>query len=236
MSLAWMAGEQTEPVQRWAIYEIIPFEALLRGCKTAGDVEQALALQACYAGPSPVSQRRWVMYKGHLRHISESPISQQQWELGRAHQAHANLFWILQGEAGGHPYRLDPLLTRLYRLTRGRDYAPKAPGDLPYAVWDRRVEAKLGQYLELREAGRRLRRREDRDRTAADARAERRAREIELAHATLAWLDREVAQQLQGTERMYNVSDLPEGTPITDEAMHQATQEFVEGFVQTPKE
>jgi hypothetical protein len=151
--LAWLSGDPWETstlpdgsthagVQRWCIYEMVPLrvwvgiiqEQRRRGLKDDEILEAQIL--AALNGPNP---RDLGYYDTVLkRFITEAEVTRQEWELFREHKAVPKLFWIIQGEHGGHRRHFTPLEQRYLQLAGLPAEAP-SPGDLPYAPFDNRV-------------------------------------------------------------------------------------------------
>lgn len=149
LQLAWMPGLPYEPVQRYAIYEMVPLVTLPSGeCNIPADRLQDIR------GSSPRERGRWIAdpdipaHLGGKRWVSESFHSLVQWQLFHATGCYPLLFWILQGDQGGHVWRLDSV-TRNFRLSLDGADVPN-PGELPYAEWDNRVAEQIGRFDRLR--------------------------------------------------------------------------------------
>jgi len=151
LQLAWMSGMPYEVVGRWTIYEMVPLIDL-----PGGVANVPLDRLHDIRGISPRERGRWVLDPGipeHLggkRWVSDSLHSLLQWELFHATggTAYPLLFWIIQGDKGGHVWRLDSV-TRNFRLTMD-EYDVPNPGELPYAEWDNRVAEQIGRFDRLR--------------------------------------------------------------------------------------
>lgn len=228
LALAWMAGEPYELVQRWVVYELVPWERLLRTATSPERWERVQDLLSAYLGPSPASQRTWRQVGGVWKHVSDSPITQDQWTIGRAARAHANLFWIVQGSFGGHKVRFNPFEQVLLR-TAGRPQELPAPGDLRYVGWDGRVLHQLAEQARLAETCRTIAAGavDLEARTEVHHYAERKARESIARAQILRWLDAQLARGVESAKNLWRPSDLAEGDPITDREMADAEADFV---------
>jgi hypothetical protein len=151
LQLAWMPGMLYSPVQRYVIYEVVPIVDLPNGeCNIPADRLRDIR------GTSPRERGQWVVdpsipeHLGGKRWVSESLHSLVQWQLFHATggTAYPLLFWILQGDQGGHVWRLDSV-TRNFCLSLDGHDVPN-PGELPYAEWDNRVAEQIGRFDRLR--------------------------------------------------------------------------------------
>lgn len=130
----WEPGDTWEPVQRWIIYQLLPEKAIppyilaeLRGKHPRSSGRYSEEIGAWVDGPAP-------------------SISKTAWELYQKFGGWAQPYWVLQGENGGHRYKLFPWEQVLLHLTTGRKDVAK-PGDLPYCepdnrTWDALYKAK----------------------------------------------------------------------------------------------
>lgn len=125
LNLVWVAGEPWAPVQRWCLYQMVPERLTPPWIASYLD------------GPNPRTMGYWSQRKQEW--ISKAPpISELQWLLWREHRAYGQLWWIVQGEHGGHRAQLSDFESKLVRI-RGYEGAWPEVGDLPYAPFDRRV-------------------------------------------------------------------------------------------------
>jgi len=219
LKIAWMPGETYEPVQRWVIYEVItqlhtvPPDFL-----------------ADIRGPDPRTIGFWGRDKGESfdRWHSDSLVSHAQWKLFNETGGYPNLTWIIQGDRGGHLYKLGP--TEISALEEaGGDLGTDTPlpGDLPYADYDKRVASKLAERDRLRR-WRRGMSWDERGMTKTEAgllvRRERREVEMEYNMRTLEWLNGQIDDAMSDLSRgnAPNVSDFSHVEPVRvdeDEAM-----------------
>lgn len=146
LKIAWMPGMPYEPVQRFVIYEMVPIVTLPSGeCNIPED------RLADIRGQSPRERGHWendASVPGGKRWASHSFHSLLQWQLYRETGCYPLLFWIIQGDKGGHVWRLDAV-TKNFRLSLDGVDVPN-PGELPYAEWDMRVADQIGRYDRLR--------------------------------------------------------------------------------------
>jgi hypothetical protein len=160
LQLAWLSGDPWETstlpdgsthagVQRWAIYEMVPLRVwwgLIQAqrAKGAKDLEiLEFAILTALEGPNP---RDLGHYDTVLqKYITEAEVTRQEWELYREHKAVPKLFWIIQGNAGGHRRHYTRAEQRLLELAQ-LPTDPPSPGDLPYAEFDNRTLAMVRRY------------------------------------------------------------------------------------------
>jgi hypothetical protein len=146
LQLAWFPGDPWGPVQRWAIYEMVPlpvWDEIIRGHRAKGYKPEEIweyVILDCLRGPHP---RELGYYDMVLRRfISDSLVTRDEWELFREHNAIPKLYWVIQGENGGHKRTFSKLEQKYLKLA-GLPADPPTPGSLPYAPFDRRVMDQL---------------------------------------------------------------------------------------------
>lgn len=69
-------------------------------------------------------------------------VTRLAWRLFREHRAVPLLFWIIEGDHGGHQRRFSEHQQRILRMQGLPDHPP-VPGSQPYAPWDNRVKDAL---------------------------------------------------------------------------------------------
>lgn len=223
LKLAWMPGIFYEPVGRWVIYEMAPLVSNAEGrCNVHPDVLGFLK------GPSPRDPKNgsWVRdttiasaYGGH-RWQSHSAVSLLQWQLFQETGCYPVLWWIIQGSAGGHRWRLSASERRYVKTMFGEASDVPNPGDLPYAEWDRRVIEQIARADRLRvwetHYGKGWL---DRSRTVDDADtvvlAEEDAIEKRYSEDLLRWFDGQIEDAVRAIPQSMipDVTDLPIGDP-----------------------
>lgn len=140
LHLRWEPGDVWEPVQRWVIWHmraprlIANREDLLAELRGPHPRSQG---HACFPGQCPCALKanRWVDGTVGL-------IDRATWELFQETGHYGTRWWVIQGNQGGHRYRLDAIERKIARIKTGKSDTP-APGDLPYADYDGRVLAKV---------------------------------------------------------------------------------------------
>lgn len=145
LKLDWWAGDLWEPVERYGIWQM-RHPRLVRP-----EVLRELR------GPSPRSTGHYCApgwctcalkanrYIGGAARL----IDYGQWKLFQETGHYGTRWWCIQGDAGGHRHRLDKTEARISRIYGGPSDTP-APGDLPYADFDRRTFAKVAQLDRVR--------------------------------------------------------------------------------------
>ena len=126
----WEPGDEWEPIQRWIIYQMLPKKAI--------PPHILKELQ----GPHPRSTGSYSKALGCWKNGCAPNITRTAWEIFQKFGGWAQPFWILQGENGGHRYKLFPWEKVLLHLATGRKDTA-APGDLPYCEPDQRTWASL---------------------------------------------------------------------------------------------
>lgn len=143
----WEPGDAWEPVQRWIIYQVLPYSTI-RDKKEIELVPEKVRDQLQGPHPrsggeySPVAQR-WIKGPAPL-------ITKTAWEIHRVHRGWAKPYWVIQGDQGGHRYRLHSWESYLSKLVGGKTDTP-APGDLPYAEPDERTFRALAEATQWHE-------------------------------------------------------------------------------------
>lgn len=120
------------PAQRWVLYNMVPMHSY--------PPEDQTTFWAEVNGPDP---------KYLPEH--ETFLSSVQWQLWQTHKRIAEPFWVIQGSNGGHLVRYNSEHQMIAKAA-GLPSQPPAPGDLPYAGWDARVERQLKRLNLLRQA------------------------------------------------------------------------------------
>lgn len=159
LKLRYVTGDPWEPIGRWCIYQMraprlirnrVELLAELNGphprrtghyC-APGWCDCRLKLNAwrCCANRGSLTCKA----EKHSRHISRDT-----WELFQETGHYGKLWWVIQGDRGGHRYQLDQIEAKVSKLMGGPPDTP-APGDLPYAEWDRRAFQKIVQLDRVR--------------------------------------------------------------------------------------
>lgn len=138
LHLRWEKGNPWEPINRWMIWHMYPVHAI------ADDLRKELL------GPPPRATGHycadgWCLCDRKMDSWTDGAafqIDQQQWELYRETGYYGQRWWVIQGDKGGHKYRLNQIEAKVAKLHTGKSSTPAA-GDLPYADFDDRVIAKI---------------------------------------------------------------------------------------------
>lgn len=218
--LHWKAGSREQPCQRWVIYEMVPLRL----------VDPVLVDEL--EGPDPSTVGQWSQH-GPRRWMSSSMVSHDQWVLYRKYsefKAYPLLLWVIQGTEGGHRWMLSPQESKILRMRHLPDDVP-APGDLPYADFDRRVIDMLAVRDRLKKVDIE-KRTATRSRALVSAGEDRLIREIEGRAELLKWLERQVRQSvdsLSDQNLRSIVADLPRGNERYNADEDEVERRFVEG-------
>jgi len=224
--LVWMPGEWYEPVQRWVIYEMLPRLDLINEL-------WILDIQ----GDDPRNRGRWIpddSVPGGKRWWSEAFVSHLQWELFRETNCYPALYWIIQGDQGGHKWRLTPQEKQLLRLNGCRVTDTPLPGDLPYAPFDNRVIEHLAMRDKLKAWDKAQAKpwteRQSKVLAPHIVASERKALEIEARWALYRWLEGQVKQGVEAAlaDPRFNASDLPAGDRHFDRDEETELRSFIE--------
>lgn len=152
LKIHWFAGWDYEPVQRWRIFEMVP--APFRG------VPEEILEDLQGLDPRHPENGKWIT--GGYKVLTEEPdtvekrwcswssVDFDQWTLFQETHCFAVPVWIIQGDKGGHRWRLST--AEIGILEEGGIKSPELPlpGDLPYADYDRRTFAQLAEFDRLR--------------------------------------------------------------------------------------
>lgn len=222
LQLAWMSGDPWGPVQRWCVYEMVPllvWQNIIRAHVARGkkpeetiEFEQWQDLE----GPHP---RDRGYYDTILKSFMSDgcTVTRQEWELYREHQkAIPKLYWIIQGEQGGHKRRYDQL-EQQWLHHAGLPTDPPSPGDLPYAPYDRRVYDQLAQRAALKQMQSKL----------SQDRGEAATQKQELRAAIVKWIESQSRQVLESQRISLD------GIPRTGDDPTAQIEREIQNYVET---
>lgn len=173
----WLQGSEKAPVERWVLYEAIPDPLI------PPDMRELLA-----------GTPYWKMPKGR-QHGRRTMVSAYQYDMYRKHRVWVRPFWCLQGENGGTPARYSEMEEAILR-GENQPTDPPAPGSLPFAPWDGRVEREIQKRDVLYKLGMSI----DRLRKGADneqLKAETAAAEKEFRKRFLGWFSNRLEAQAE---------------------------------------
>lgn len=243
LRLHWYAGIEYQPVQRWAVWEIIPaalWARILDDEAHAGisrDESMTWYLLEDLRGPDPRTWGEWVpchcgphMPCRHPRArkwVSQSAVSRAQWELYRETEGIPRLTWVIQGDRGGHAWQWGPI-EYAWLLSTGitahqahqlMDAVPD-PGSLPYAPYDQRVYHALAQRDKLRDWRQSLSwiARTGRSRAGLVMQGDQRHHRMEFNRLMLRFLENQIADAVSDIPRrlLPHWSDMPTTDTVPD--------------------
>ena len=159
LRLAWLSGDPWEPVQRWCVYEMVPLRiwwGIIQAHRSRGKRPEEIweyEILRHLQGPDPRGMGHWDSVLG--KYVTEAEVTRQEWQMHREFKAVPKLFWIIQGDQGGHKRHFSPIEQKYLKMLRLPE-DPPAPGDLPYAEFDSRVLFQLQRRDRLHAAQGRL--------------------------------------------------------------------------------
>lgn len=131
----WDAGDRWQPIHRWIVLQVQPWHLVPE------------PVQRSLEGPHPragmthrIGSR---VYSTTFRGIDRLCYEAYHTLKARGIRGWPRRFWVVQGPNGGHPYRLTPSEESRWDAEGRRHYAP---GELPYATFDRRVITAMTAY------------------------------------------------------------------------------------------
>lgn len=191
LHIDWFAGDPWEPVERWVVYEMTPWDTLARQREHARRFGFDDEIVADLTGPNPRTRGHFDrVLKRYVVDGEPALIDRRQWVLFREFQCLAQPLWIIQGSRGGHKRHFTPSELRHLR-TRGYPHkAAPAPGELPYAEFDERVLVQLAKMDRLRQWDRAM---SWRKRTMTDTFKDRARAETRFLKLFGDWLDEQMA-------------------------------------------
>lgn len=133
LKLVWVAGDVWQPINRWVVYQMIPYHR-------ANEL-----VKADLKGPSPRVRGR---YDRVLKRFIPDPncnVDRLQWELFQQTGYYGRPYWIVQGSGGGHKRTFNRMESAISALNGGPKQPP-AIGDLPFANPDRRTFDALAKH------------------------------------------------------------------------------------------
>lgn len=110
LTLHWVPGTPREPMQRWVVFELIPFPAAIGSAWLRAQINQVMA------DPWGQAMHQWAAECILTRQVVPVP------------------FWAVQGPFGGHKYRYTNE-DREFAMWQGLSGEAPAVGDLAYAEW-----------------------------------------------------------------------------------------------------
>lgn len=231
--LAWLSGDPWEEhpgpsgmeygVQRWCIYEMVPLRiwwGLIQSHRQMGKSDSEIIewyVLEQLSGPHP---RDLGHYDEVLdRFVSTAEVTRQEWELFRQYRAVPKLFWVIQGEHGGHKRVFTPLEQKYLRMANLPE-DPPAPGDLPYADFDQRVLFQLARRDRLHKLSGRL----------SPLESERDKQLIEFRRQIVAWVTDQQRAALESVK--LDLDGIPRSGAKEDDPTGMI-EEKIDRFIQT---
>lgn len=132
LKLIWEQGYPWEPVERYLVYQMVPGHA----------VDEAVLEQLEDPHPPSAHGNYYDTVKQEFIRNPDCLITERAWHMFRETGCWGRPYWVIQGENGGHKRWFTTVEKKLLRLANLPD-EPPAPGDLPYAEFDDRVERHL---------------------------------------------------------------------------------------------
>ena len=149
LKIHWFAGWDYEPIQRWRIFEMFPL---------LGSVPTEILEDLRGLSPRDPENGKWVTpgfqvlqeEQDTKRWLSWSSVDFDQWTLYQQTGCFAVPCWIIQGDNGGHRWRLST--SEIGVLADSGITAPQLPlpGTLPYSDYDQRTFDQLAEFDKLR--------------------------------------------------------------------------------------
>lgn len=146
--LQWVPGDPWQPVHRWFVFQLQPWAHV------------PLHIKRELLGPHPRTNAMLVYQPKVINGVIEQrptilggpcrSVDRLQWEMHRAYERAYGLrvfpryTWVIQGDAGGHPFQTGSE-EKMLRAAQGIPDVPSA-GDAPYAPFDSRVIAAITRY------------------------------------------------------------------------------------------
>ena len=232
--LTWHAGIEYQPTQRWVIYTLQPRLDLVPG-----------ELLECCRGQDPRTWGSWYTpaikqpdgshVNGEKRWVSDSFLSHEQWAVFQETQCFPQLFWIIQGDQGGHKWQVSST-EQAFLTSIGKPEADTPQiGQLPYAEYDNRVKEKLIQADKLRRWRQRMSWESRYDRGVTEAglivNGERKAQREAYARQTLDWLDSQVVDAVDDIPRRV-LSKIMDTLPTSDVSPEKRTEQLHEALIE----
>ena len=232
LKIHWHAGIEYAPSQRWTIYTMQPRldfvpEDLLECCR----------------GQDPRTWGVWVTPKvsdeygrpslGKPRWVSDSFLSHEQWVLFQETQCFPQLFWIIQGDKGGHRWQVSDSERAFLEAIGKPDADTPQIGALPYAEYDNRVREKLLELDKLRQWRQSWDKRLGANVSEAGilVQSERKALRESYARKTLDWLDSQVVEAVDDIPRKV-LAQIVDQLPTSDVSPEARTEQLHEALIE----
>jgi hypothetical protein len=228
LKVKWFPGMPYEPVQRWCVWEMIPIldhvdpeilsdlEGKSPRAEDNGEWDEDPSIDQQLKGPLIKKSPRGIV----MRWVSWSNVCLEQWELFQETGCYSNRTWIIQGDKGGHLYRMSKAELGVLEANGITDADTPLPGDLPYAPFTDLTVTKLAEADWLR-------RYEEEQKKDWAARAglsksqagvlfkqETVAREVEYNKRMLHWLEDQIEGAVDELPRAVLPQPSNHGTPV----------------------
>jgi len=233
--LHWYAGFRYDPVQRWAIWEVLPAthvgKILEDEKKRGAPTSLTRSLWDAVQGPDPRTVGKWVKGRWH----SDSLVSRAQWDLHKQTGGLPFLCWIIEGRHGGHAWQFG-MFEQAFLLSLGTSpdlvqalvEAWPNPGSLPYAEYDSRVFHALAERDLLAQWRKSLAWEDRANRTEAGLilDGEKAQRREDMMMRTLRWLDGQIGDAVSDIPRklLPQWSDFQQSATAAPDEAAAATQ------------
>lgn len=237
LKIHWHAGIEYQPTQRWVVYAMQPRLDLIAA--------QMPDLLDCARGQDPRTWGEWIRPPsrdesgratlGDLRWVSDSFLSHAQWALFQETQCFPFLFWIIQGDQGGHKWQVSSTEQAFLTSIGKPDADTPQIGQLPYAEYDNRVKEKLVAADKLRQWRQRMSWEDRYDRGVTEAglilNGERKSQREAYAKQALDWLDSQVVDAVDDIPRRY-LAKILDSLPTSDDAPEARTERLHETLIE----
>lgn len=241
--LHWLAGMPYEPVQRWAIWEVIPasqIQKIVDEEHRAG-IEDSLVqgIWKDLKGPDPRTTGQWRpdhRVFGGKRWVSKSNVSREQWDIHQETGGFPVLCWIVEGDRGGHSWQFGQFEQSFLLAHRVEPELVQAmaeswpnPGSREYAPYDNRVFHALAERDLLRDWRQSMSWDDRQQRTHAGLilAGDMKSRRERTMDKMMRWLDNQIGDAVSDIPRrlLPQWSDLTDGPMPDDAALNALTEE-----------
>jgi hypothetical protein len=150
----WMSSDYEEVCERWVIYQMMPAKFVIPDIARGLDGPNPQALGFWTKKTHYTASEMWLLKKtgkvpeqpARVWHSTAMPgVTHRKWHLWREFGCEAKLFWVVQGSAGGHKYKIKDVPEMHARELMGLPPDTPSVGELPYAPFDARVIQQLAR-------------------------------------------------------------------------------------------